>query len=301
MIYTLTLNPSLDYNVSVENFYLGTVNRTIKEYIYPGGKGINVSMVLKNLGYESTALGFIAGFTGEELERCLRDKKIHTSFVKIQKGLTRINVKIHSTKESEINGQGPVVGTEEMKALYQLLSQLKQGDILVLSGSAPKSLPATIYRDIMRYFENKQIKIILDASKELLLYGLQFSPFLIKPNHHELGEIFGLKLNEREEMIQYARNLQSMGARNVLVSMAGDGAVLITEEGTVYTADAPPGEVKNSVGAGDSMVAGFIAGYLKSNDYEQAFRMGLCAGSASAFSEELATADEIMQLLSISK
>ncbi len=301
MIYTLTLNPSLDYNVLVEDFQLGTVNRTIKEYIYPGGKGINVSMVLKNLGYESTALGFIAGFTGEELERCLRDKKIHTNFVKVQKGLTRINCKIHSSQESEINGQGPVVGTEEMKALYQLLSVLKQGDILVLSGSAPKSIPATIYRDIMRYFENKQIKIILDASKELLLYGLQFSPFLIKPNHHELGEIFGLKLKEREEIIQYARKLKDMGACNVLVSMAGDGAVLITEEGIVYTADAPQGEVKNSVGAGDSMVAGFIAGYLKSKNYEQAFRMGLCAGSASAFSEELATADEIMQLLSISK
>ncbi len=297
MIYTVTFNPSLDYIVTVDNFTSGMVNRTKTETIFPGGKGINVSMVLKNLGYESTALGFLAGFTGEALEKMLDEKGITTDFIPVKKGMTRINVKLRSGEETEINGQGPAMDAEEIKKLYNKLDALKDGDILVLAGSIPAVLPGSIYMDIMKYLADKKLKIVVDATKDLLVNVLQYHPFLIKPNNYELGEIFGVEIKDREEALLYAKKLQEMGARNVLVSMAGDGAVLAAEDGSVFKAEAPKGVVKYSVGAGDSMVAGFLAGYLESNHFEKAFQMGVCTGSASAFSEELATKAEVDDLL----
>lgn len=297
MIYTLTFNPSLDYIVTVPNFCSGVVNRTSEEVIFPGGKGINVSMVLKNLGYESTALGFLAGFTGEELQRQIEKKGVHAEFISVEQGMSRINVKIRREQETEINGQGPVIAEADIRKLYDKLDQLQDGDILVMAGSIPSVMPQTIYMDIMKYLQKKKLKIVVDATKELLVNVLEYHPFLIKPNNHELGEIFRVTIREKADIIAYARKLQEMGARNVLVSMAGDGAVLATEDGAVYQAEAPEGKVVNSVGAGDSMVAGFLAGYLESESYEKAFQMGLCTGSASAFSEELATKEAVLTLL----
>lgn len=296
MIYTVTFNPSLDYVVTVDHFTCGIVNRTREERILPGGKGINVSMVLKNLGFESTALGFLAGFTGNELDRLLGEKGIAADFIMVQKGMSRINVKLRSDMESEINGQGPVIVEEDIRKLYGKLDTLKDGDILVLAGNIPDVLPKSIYRDIMEYLQEKKLKIVVDATKDLLVNVLQYHPFLIKPNNHELGDIFGVTLRNKAEVICYAKKLQDKGARNVLVSMAGEGAVFVAEDGKVMQSEAPKGKVLNSVGAGDSMVAGFLAGYLENEDYAQAFHMGLCAGSASAFSEELATKEEILAL-----
>lgn len=297
MIYTVTFNPSLDYIVSVDHFKVGEVNRTTEELMFPGGKGINVSMVLKNLGYESVALGFMAGFTGNEIVRLLEERKVTSDFISVQEGISRINVKMRSDEESEINGMGPAIGREDIQRLYSQLDKLKENDVLVLAGSIPSVMPESMYMDIMKYLEGRNIRIIVDATKDLLLNVLQYHPFLIKPNNHELGEIFGVKLRTKDDVVPYARKMQEKGARNVLVSMAGEGALLVTEEGRVYESMPPKGEVKNSVGAGDSMVAGFLAGYLSSNDYERAFYMGLCTGSASAFSDNLATADEVRDLL----
>lgn len=298
MIYTVTFNPSLDYIVTVDNFTCGVVNRTKDEIIYPGGKGINVSMVLKNLGYESTALGFLAGFTGAALEQMLDKKGITTDFIQVEKGMTRINVKLRSDEETEINGQGPVMEKEDIEKLYQKLEALQDGDILVLAGSIPDVMPGSIYMDIMKHLEDKKLKIVVDATKDLLVNVLQYHPFLIKPNNHELGEIFGVEIKDKDEVVHYAKKLQEMGAQNVLVSMAGDGAVLVTADGNIFKAEAPRGKLRNSVGAGDSMVAGFLAGYLEKGDYTEAFKMGVCTGSASAFSEELATKEEVVELLS---
>lgn len=297
MIYTVTFNPSLDYIVSVNHFKPGEVNRTVAELMFPGGKGINVSMVLKNLGYDSVALGFMAGFTGNEIVRLLEEKRINSDFISVASGMSRINVKLRSDEESEINGMGPEIGREDIQKLYTQLDKLKEGDILVLAGSIPTVMPESMYMDIMRYLSGRGIDIIVDATKDLLLNVLEYHPFLIKPNNHELGEIFGVKLKTKDDVIPYARRMQEKGARNVLVSMAGEGALLVTEEGRVYESMPPKGEVKNSVGAGDSMVAGFLAGYLSSHDYEQAFYMGLCTGSASAFSDNLATKPEVEALL----
>ena len=297
MIYTVTFNPSLDYIVSVDHFKVGEVNRTTEELMFPGGKGINVSMVLKNLGYESVALGFMAGFTGHEIVRLLEERKVESDFISVKDGISRINVKMRSDEESEINGMGPAIGHEDIQKLYSQLDRLKENDVLVLAGSIPSVMPESMYMDIMKYLEGRNIRIIVDATKDLLLNVLQYHPFLIKPNNHELGEIFGVKLRTKDEVIPYARKMQEKGARNVLISMAGEGALLVTEEGRVYESMPPKGEVKNSVGAGDSMVAGFLAGYLSSGDYEKAFYMGLCTGSASAFSDNLATADEVRGLL----
>lgn len=297
-IYTVTLNPSLDYVVSVEDMKLGTINRTRKEILNPGGKGINVSLVLRNLGYESTALGFAAGFTGKEIMRLMEEQKISTDFIEVEEGLSRINVKIRSEEESELNGMGPVITEKEIQKLYEKLDQLKEGDILILAGSIPSTMPGTIYRDIMAYLSRRNIQIVVDATRELLLNVLPYQPFLIKPNNHELEEIYGVSLMTREEVLPYARDLKEKGARNVLVSMAGEGAVLLAEDGNVYMSEAPKGEVQNSVGAGDSMVAGFLAGYLENQDYEKAFFMGLCAGSASAFSEGMASKRDVEILLS---
>lgn len=297
MIYTVTFNPSLDYIVTVDNLQLGAVNRTNREIINPGGKGINVSMVLHNLGYKSTALGFRAGFTGREIARLMEEREIQSEFIEVDAGISRINVKVRSEEESEINGMGPDIGEADIQKLYEQLEKLVDGDILVLAGSIPATMPETMYRDIMERLSGKKLQIVVDATKDLLMNVLKYHPFMIKPNNYELGEIYGVKLNTREAVIPYACKLQEEGARNVLVSMAGEGAVLLTEDGEVYQSEAPKGKLKNSVGAGDSMVAGFVAGYMASHDYEQAFYMGVCTGSASAFSDGMATKEAVHELL----
>lgn len=297
MIYTVTFNPSLDYIVSVRNFEEGNVNRASDEMILPGGKGINVSIVLNNLGMESHLLGFIAGFTGKEIERMVSDDGCISEFIKVDNGLSRINVKMRSEKESEINGIGPEISNSEMTQLLDKLDKLKEGDVLVLAGSIPASIPDTIYYDIMKMLSDRKIMIVVDATKDLLLNVLPLRPFLIKPNKQELAEMMNLENLSKEDIVKNAFKLQKCGARNVLVSMAGEGAILVTEDGKVYSSEAHKGKVVNSVGAGDSMVAGFIYGYLKNKDYKEAFETGLCAGSASAFSENLATKEQVEELL----
>lgn len=297
MIYTVTFNPSLDYIVSVRNFEEGSVNRASDEMILPGGKGINVSIVLNNLGMESHLLGFIAGFTGKEIERMVSDDGCISEFIKVDNGLSRINVKMRSEKESEINGIGPAISNSEMTQLLDKLDKLKEGDVLVLAGSIPASIPDTIYYDIMKMLSDRKIMIVVDATKDLLLNVLPLHPFLIKPNKQELAEMMNLENLSKEDIVKNAFELQKRGARNVLVSMAGEGAILVTEDGKVYSSAAHKGKVVNSVGAGDSMVAGFIYGYLKNKDYKEAFETGLCAGSASAFSENLATKEQVEELL----
>ena len=296
MIYTVTFNPSLDYIVSVDDFKLGLTNRTSSELILPGGKGTNVSTVLKNLGFESTALGFVAGFTGNEIVKRLNDMGIKSDFISIENGISRINLKLKSIDGTEINGAGPDISEEKVNKLMDKLNQLKEGDVLVLAGSIPSSMSDNIYRDIMADLKDRGVMIVVDATKDLLLNVLEYHPFLIKPNNHELGEIFDVKLTTREEVIPYGRKLQEKGARNVLVSMAGEGAVLIAEDGQVFDAPAPKGKLINGVGAGDSMVAGFVAGWIEKQDYEYAFHMGVASGSASAFSENLATKEEIINV-----
>lgn len=296
MIYTVTFNPSLDYIVSVDDFKLGLTNRTSSELILPGGKGTNVSTVLKNLGFESTALGFVAGFTGNEIVKRLNDMGIKSDFISIENGISRINLKLKSIDGTEINGAGPDISEEKVNELMDKLNQLKEGDVLVLAGSIPSSMSDNIYRDIMADLKDRGVMIVVDATKDLLLNVLEYHPFLIKPNNHELGDIFDVKLTTREEVIPYGRKLQEKGARNVLVSMAGEGAVLIAEDGQVFDAPAPKGKLINGVGAGDSMVAGFVAGWIEKQDYEYAFHMGVASGSASAFSENLATKEEIINV-----
>ncbi|MFR3962147.1 1-phosphofructokinase [Eubacterium ventriosum] len=296
MIYTVTFNPSLDYIVSVDDFKLGLTNRTSSELILPGGKGTNVSTVLKNLGLESTALGFVAGFTGNEIVKRLNDMGIKSDFISIENGISRINLKLKSIDGTEINGAGPDISEDKVNELMDKLNQLKEGDVLVLAGSIPSSMSDNIYRDIMADLKDRGVMIVVDATKDLLLNVLEYHPFLIKPNNHELGEIFDVKLTTREEVIPYGRKLQEKGARNVLVSMAGEGAVLIAEDGQVFDAPAPKGKLINGVGAGDSMVAGFVAGWIEKQDYEYAFHMGVASGSASAFSENLATKEEIINV-----
>ncbi len=299
MIYTVTFNPSLDYIVRVDHFKTGVVNRTTYENILPGGKGINVSIVLRNMGHDSKALGFMAGFTGREIEARLRAFGVTSDFIEIQNGMSRINVKMKSDEESEVNGQGPDISAEDIERLYEKLDHLQKGDILVISGSIPNTLPDDIYERIMRRLDGRGIEIVVDATRDLLLNVLKYHPFLIKPNNHELGEMFNVTLITREEVVPYARKLQERGARNVLISMAGEGAVFISEKGDVLESPAPKGTVVNSVGAGDSMVAGFLTGYIESSgDYTNAFRMGVCTGSASAFSPDLATQAEVEALLS---
>lgn len=299
MIYTLTVNPSLDYIVDVKDFETGKVNRTFMEQLNAGGKGINVSMVLKNLGFDNTALGFTAGFTGEEIQSRLQQKKIATDFINLgdSAGFSRINVKLRSNTESEINGQGPAISSDKIAELYGKLDGLKAGDILVLAGSIPNTLPETLYSDIMGKLEKKEVLFVVDATKDLLTKSLCFKPFLIKPNNHELGEIFGVELKTRDSVVPYAQKLLEQGAQNVLVSMAGEGAVLVCGNGEVYKSPAPKCTLVNSVGAGDSMVAGFIAGWLESQDYEHALKMGLAAGSASASMEGLAELENVQEML----
>ena len=293
MIYTVTFNPSLDYIVSVNDFQLGLTNRTDSELILPGGKGINVSTILMNLGIDSTAFGFAAGFTGEEIIREVEAMGIRSDFIKIDSGISRINLKLKNIDGTEINGSGPEISEEKIEELLRKLDILGEGDILVLAGSIPASMPADMYSTIMERLQHKNVTFIVDATKDLLINVLKYKPFLIKPNNHEL---FDVKLTTREEVIPYGKKLQKQGARNVLISMAGEGAVLVAEDGSVYEAPAPKGTLVNAVGAGDSMVAGFTAGWIEKKDYRHAFYMGVSAGSASAFSEYLATKEEIMDL-----
>ena len=318
MIYTITFNPSLDYVVTVENFETEKVNRTTSEFVFPGGKGINVSMVLSELGVENTALGFVAGFTGAELERQLKESGAITDFVTVKEGNTRINVKLRSTAkkielnevevqetensvqsdvETEINGAGPIVSEEELKLLLDKLTGLNEKDIVVISGSVSKGISQSVYADIVKLCNERNIKVVVDAASSLLWNTLEYEPFLIKPNKDELEDIFYRDIFSKDEVEFYAKELQNRGAKNVLVSLGEHGAVLVAENGEVYEMDAPQGEVLNSVGAGDSMVAGFLAGYLETNDFEKALKLGICAGSATAFSYGLATKTEIDKLL----
>lgn len=293
MVYTVTFNPSLDYIVSVEDFKLGLTNRTSSELILPGGKGLNVSMVLGNLGIKNTALGFAAGFTGDEIIRRIEQMGVTSDFISMDQGISRINLKLKSIDGTEINGCGPKISEADIQELMRKLAVLEKGDVLVLAGSIPGSMPDDMYKKIMAGLAGKEVMIVVDAAKDLLVNVLEYHPFMVKPNNHELGEIFGAELHTREEAVPYAKKMQEMGAVNVLVSMAGEGAVLAAGDGNIYEAPAPEGKLVNGVGAGDSMVAGFIAGWMEKKDYEFAFSMGVAAGSASAFSERLATGEEI--------
>lgn len=296
MVYTVTFNPAIDYVVRLDSVTAGGVNRTKSEQIYCGGKGINVSLVLSELGIKSKALGFVAGFTGRAIEDGVRSRGVESDFVQLEEGCSRINVKIKAGEETEINGQGPRITEKAIAQLYEKLNELKDGDVLVLAGSIPDSLPGDIYEKILEYVSGKKIKAVVDATKDLLLNVLKYKPFLIKPNNHELGEMFGKELKKVEEIVEYAKRLKEMGAVNVLVSMAGDGAVLVDEQGKVHRCGVCHGQVRNSVGAGDSMVAGFIAGSAK-GDYEYALKLGTATGGATAFSDELARKDELYELL----
>lgn len=300
MIYTVTFNPSLDYIVATDSLILGKVNRTVSELILSGGKGVNVSIVLNNLNVKNTALGFIAGFTGKEIENGLKKLGCCCDFITIEKGFSRINIKIKAKEETELNGMGPEISQKELNQLFEKLDCLQPQDILILAGSVPNSLPQNIYEKIMERLQNKNIKIIVDATKDLLINVMKYQPFLVKPNTHELGELFHTTLNTEEDIIFYGKKLQQManGNVNVLVSRAGEGAILIGTDDNIYKSPAPKGTLINSVGAGDSMVAGFIAGYLKNHSLEEAFYMGVATGSASAFSKYLATKEEVEAVLS---
>ena len=297
MVYTVTFNPALDYVVRMNSFQAGETNRTESDELQWGGKGINVSTVLRNLGVDNVALGFLAGFTGSGLEQGLRKIGINTDFIWLEQGLTRINVKIKAGRETEINGQGPDISAAALEQLFHKLDRLKEGDVLVLAGSIPKSLPDDIYQRILRRLDGRGILTAVGATRDLLCAVLPYRPFLIKPNDRELGEIFGRTLTADAEIEDCARQLQARGARNVLVSMAGAGSLLVDETGKTHRLGVPKGTVRNSVGAGDSMVAGFLAGWLKEHDYAAAHKMGAAAGSATAFSDGLAASGEVRALL----
>ncbi|MBO5449254.1 MAG: 1-phosphofructokinase [Ruminococcus sp.] len=296
MVYTVTFNPAIDYVVHTDEMKVGSVNRSRSEEIYFGGKGINVSIVLSELGIKSKAMGFVAGFTGEAIEKGVAEKGIETDFVHLENGYSRINVKIKSGAETELNGQGPEIGGKALDELFEKLDKLEDGDTIVLAGSIPGTLPSDIYEKILQRLSDRKIKTVVDATKDLLINVLKYKPFLIKPNNYELGEIFGVTLTSNDEIAKYAGKLKEMGARNVLVSMAGDGALLLDENGKTHICGVCNGTVKNSVGAGDSMVAGFIAG-SQEGDYDYALRLGTATGGATAFSDGLATKCEIFRLL----
>lgn len=304
MIYTVTLNPAIDYLINLDNLEIGRINRVEDEKVYAGGKGINVSNMLKQLGHENTALGFISGFTGDFIVNTLMEKGINNKFISLKNGFTRINVKVKGKEETEINGKGPAITNDELNELYKILEKLNSSDILVLAGSIPSTLDDKLYENIMDRIKDKNVKVVVDATKNLLLNVLKYKPFLIKPNNHELEEIFNVKLNNNEEIIKYAKKLKEMGALNVLVSMGKDGALLLTENDEVYVSNVAKGIVKNSVGAGDSMVAGFIAGYLNTNSYSEGLKLGAASGGATAFSYDIATKeyiDEIKKQIIVTK
>ena len=296
MIYTVTLNPSLDYIAECKDFTLGATNRTSSEIIYPGGKGINVSIVLSNLGDRTTALGFLAGFTGEHIDSLIKDMGISSRMIRLNEGMSRINLKLKSKEETELNGMGPNISIIDIAHLYQKLESITEDDILVLAGSIPPSVSEGLYSDIMERLKETKIKIVVDATKDLLMNVLDKKPFLIKPNIHELGELFNVKLDSADEALPYALKLKEMGAVNVIISMGKDGAMMVDEYGNSYNMNSPEGKLVNSVGAGDSLVAGFLHKYLETGNYEEAFRYGVCTGSASAFSSALATKEEVEKL-----
>ena len=303
MIYTITFNPALDYTVQVEEFEIGKINRTKSENILAGGKGLNVSIILKRLGIENTALSFIAGFTGKELERKIKQYNIKTDFIEINNGYTRINVKISSLKknsliqerETALNGNGPEITQEDIDELLEKIKKINSEDIVILSGNVPKCINEDIYEIICKELNEKNVKFVVDASQKLLMNCLKYKPFFIKPNKDELEETFNTKIKTKKEIIIYAKKLQEKGAQNVLISLGGDGAILLTEKNEVYYSNTPKGQV--TVGAGDSMVAGFVAGYLKKKDYKEALKLGIASGSATAFSAGLAMNEEINGLL----
>lgn len=298
MIYTVTFNPAIDYVVYLDgSLKLGDINRNRSEAFQFGGKGINVSNVLKTLGYDTVALGFVAGFIGEGLEKGLHEMGLKTDFIHVKEGMTRINVKVKAAEETEINGIGPVITEADMAQLTERLDRIGPEDTLVFSGSIPTCLAGDTYEKLMAHLEGRGIRIAVDATRDLLVNVLKYHPFLIKPNNHELGEIFGKVLKTDEEIVECARKLQAMGGRNILVSMAGDGALLLDEAGESHRIGCPKGKVVNSVGAGDSMVAGFIAGYLKTGDYGYALKLGTATGSATAFSVGLAAKPDIDALM----
>ena len=296
MIYTITFNPAVDYVVHTDELQVGKVNRSNSEEVYFGGKGINVSMVLNELGIRSKAMGFVAGFTGAAIEKGLADEGIETDFVHLDTGFTRINVKIKSHAETELNGQGPDIPAKKIDELFDKLDVIKDNDGVILAGSIPSDLPSDIYERILERLKDRNIRAVVDATNDLLVNVLKYRPFLIKPNNFELGDIFGVTINTNEEIVKYAKKLKDMGAVNVLVSMAGDGAILLDEFGNTHVCGVCKGKVKNSVGAGDSMVAGFLAGCAK-GDYEYALKLGTAAGGATAFSDGLAKKDDIFKLL----
>ena len=298
MFYTVTFNPAIDYVVHIDEVSLGKTNRSEREEMYFGGKGINVSIVLRELGIASKTLGFTAGFTGEAIEKGLSRMGIDTDFVRLENGNSRINVKIKASEETEVNGQGPDIDQKAILSLFEKLDNMQDGDTLILAGSIPSSLPSDMYECILERLSGKKIRVVVDATKDLLLNVLKYRPFLIKPNNYELGEMFGVELKSDEDIEKYARKLQDMGAVNVLISMAGDGAMLLDKFGMVHRCGVCSGTVKNSVGAGDSMVAGFMAGYVN-GDYEYALKLGTAAGGATAFSDGLATGERIQELLKL--
>ena len=297
MIYTVTLNPSIDYVIKLEHLNTGHVNRGNSENVYPGGKGINVSRILKTLGNDNVATGFVSNFTGDFIKKSLYEQNIKSDFIQLDNGFTRINVKIKSDEETEINGGGPHISDEKLEELFYKLSKLKEDDILILAGSIPSTLSEDLYEKIMSRVRENKVKVVVDATKSLLLNVLKYNPFLIKPNNHELEEMFNVKLESQNDIITYAKKLQEMGGRNILVSLGKDGAILLSENKEVYVSNVAKGEVINSVGAGDSMVAGFISGYLKTSSYEDALRLGAASGSATAFSSDLASKDFIDELI----
>ena len=305
MIYTLTFNPALDYTTQVENFKIGKINRTKTENILAGGKGLNVSIVLKRLEIENTAISFVAGFTGKELERKIKEYDIKTDFIETHKGYTRINVKISSLEknsliqesETALNGNGPEITENDIEKLLQKIQNINSNDIVILSGNIPKCINENIYEIICKELDGKNVKFVVDASQKLLMNCLKYKPFFIKPNKEELEETFNTKIETKEEIIIYAKKLQEKGAQNVLISLGGDGAILLTEKNEIYYSNTPKGQVVNTVGAGDSMVAGFVAGYLKKQNYKEALKLGIASGSATAFSAGLALKEEIDELL----
>ena len=299
MIYTVTLNPALDYVMKVGNIRYDDINRSESEEIYYGGKGINVSVILTRLGVENKALGFVGGFTGEKLYEMLKKDGIDCDFNILKNGYTRINVKIKAQTELDVNAQGPAIDEEDIALLLEKLDGIKQGDFLVLAGSIPNTLPDDIYERILSRLDGRGINFVVDATGDLLKNVLKYKPFLIKPNHHELGDLFGVEAKSEQDIVLYAKKLQEMGARNVLVSRAKDGATLIDEQGNVTTFENVEGELVNSVGCGDSMVGGFLAGWIEKGDYSYALKLGAACGNATAFSQELATADEIKNVFDI--
>lgn len=299
MIYTVTLNPALDYVMKVGNIRYDDINRSESEEIYYGGKGINVSVILTRLGVENKALGFVGGFTGEKLYEMLKKDGIDCDFNILKNGYTRINVKIKAQTELDVNAQGPAIDEEDIALLLEKLDGIKQGDFLVLAGSIPNTLPDDIYERILSRLDGRGINFVVDATGDLLKNVLKYKPFLIKPNHHELGDLFKVEAKSEQDIVFYAKKLQEMGARNVLVSRAKDGATLIDEQKNVTTFENVEGELVNSVGCGDSMVGGFLAGWIEKGDYSYALKLGAACGNATAFSQELATADEIKNVFDI--